>query len=324
MKRITLLLVPLLFGTAAMAQAGAGQSYPDRRIRLVIPWPPGQATDVVGRVLAEKLSQIFGQPVVPDNRPGAGGMVGSDIAAKSPPDGYTLLAGSSGPMTVNPLLQKTAYDPEKDFIPVAKIGNSPYVLVINTSIPAANAKEFIAHVKANPGKYSFASSGAGATGHLLCEYFNNLAGLKATHVPYKGSIPALTDVISGQVAYAVETASAAMPFVRSGKLKALGVTMERGSAMTPGVDPIAVAANMPGFDVSAWLGILVPAGTPRPIVDRLSGAIETAMKDATVRERISAAGMEVDYRRAGEFGRDLKEQRDRFAEVIRKTNIKLD
>src|SRR3989442_15030828 len=178
LKRIGLFLAAL-----ALAGSAFAQQYPNRALRMVIPWPPGQATDLVGRVLAEKLSQLFGQPVVPDNRPGAGGMIGTDAAAKATPDGYTLLAGSSGPVTVNPLLQKTSYDPERDLIPVAKVGVSPYVLVTHPSFPAANIKEFIALVKANPGKYSFASSGTGATAHLISEYFNSLAGLRATHVP---------------------------------------------------------------------------------------------------------------------------------------------
>jgi tripartite-type tricarboxylate transporter receptor subunit TctC len=225
---------------------------------------------------------------------------------------------------VNPLLQKTPYDPERDLIPVAKIGVTPFVLVANPSFPAANSKEFIALVRANPGKYSFASSGTGATAHLICEYFNSRAGLKALHVPYKGSAPALADVIGGQVTYAFETASATMPLVRSGKLKAFGITLGKGSSLTPGIDPLAVSANLPGFDIGAWIGILVPAGTARPIVDRLAEAIKTAMERSEVRDRLFSVGIEVDYRRTEDFARDLREQRANFADIIRKTRITLD
>jgi len=319
LKRIGLFLLSLMLAGSALAQ-----QYPNRPLRMVIPWPPGQATDLVGRVIAEKLSQLLGQPVVPDNRPGAGGMIGTDFAAKSTADGYTLLAGSSGPVTVNPLLQKTNYDPERDLVPVAKVGVSPYVLVTNPSFPAANIKEFLALVKASPGKYSFASSGTGATAHLISEYFNNLAGLKATHIPYKGSAPALADVVGGQVGYMIETVAATMPLVRSGRLKAFGVSLEKGSGLTPGIEPLAVTANLPGFDVGAWLGLMVPTGTPRPVVDRLAAAMETMMQTADMRQRLSSVGLEVDYRRAEDFARDLKDQSARFTDIIRKGNIKLD
>jgi len=319
LKRIVVLLAALFVAGAAFAQ-----QYPNRAVRMVIPWPPGQATDLVGRVMAEKLSQAFGQPVVPDNRPGAGGMIGTDFAAKSTPDGYTLLAGSSGPVTINPLLQKTAYDPERDLIPVAKVGVSPYVLVTHPAFPAANIGEFLVLLRTNPGKYTFASSGTGATAHLISEYFNNLAGIKATHVPYKGSAPALADVLGGQVSYMIETVAATMPLVRSGRLKAFGVSLEKGTALTPGIEPLAVSANLPGFDAGAWLGLMVPAGTPKPVIDRLAAAIESSMKDGDLRERLSSVGLEVDYRRAEEFAQDLKAQRARFADIIQKGNIKLD
>ena len=319
MRQIALFAITLL-----LAGSAAAQQYPNRAMRMVIPWPPGQATDLVGRVMADKLSQILGQPVVPDNRPGAGGMIGTDFVAKSPPDGYTLLAASSGPVTVNPLLQKTAYDPERDLIPVAKVGVSPYVLVTHPSFPAANIQEFLALVRGNPGKYTFASSGTGATAHLISEFFNNMAGIKATHVPYKGSAPALADIMGGQVSYMIETVAATMPLVRSGKLKAFGVSLEKGTALTPGIEPLAVTAKLPGFDAGAWLGLMVPAGTPKPVVDRLAAAMETAMQASDMRERLSAVGLEVDYRRADAFAEDLKGQRARFADIIQKGNIKLD
>jgi tripartite-type tricarboxylate transporter receptor subunit TctC len=319
LKRSLLFLAALAFAGAAFAQ-----QYPNRALRMVIPWPPGQATDLAGRVMAEKLSQILGQPVVPDNRPGAGGIIGTDFAAKAAPDGYTLLAASSGPVTINPLLQKTPYDPERDLIPVAKVGVSPYVLVTNPAFPAANIGEFLALVRANPGKYSFASSGTGATAHLISEWFNILAGIQALHVPYKGSAPALADVVGGQVSYMIETVAATMPLVRSGRLKAFGVSLEKGTALAPGIEPLAVTAKLPGFDVGAWIGLMVPVGTPKPVVDRLAAAMESSMQGGDMRERLSSVGQEVDYRRAGAFAEDLKVQRARFADIIQKGNIKLD
>jgi tripartite-type tricarboxylate transporter receptor subunit TctC len=328
MKRIALFVAVFAFAGAAIAQQNSSiasrQAYPNRPVRLVIPWPPGQATDLAGRVLAQKLSELFGYQVIADNRAGAGGMIGTDLVAKAAPDGYTILAASSGPVTVNPLLQKTPFDVNRDLAPVANIGLSPYLLVTNPQFPAANAREFVALVKANPGKYSFASSGTGATAHLIAEWFNNLAGLQVTHVPYKGSSPALTDVIGGQIAYAIETAAATMPHVRSGRLKAYGVSLARGSALAPGIEPLATAANLPIFDVGAWLGVMVPAGTPKPIVDRIATAVETAMQSPEVRERIAGIGVEVDYRRTEEFTRYLKEQQARFADIIKKGNIKLE
>ena len=319
MKRFVFLLVALAFASAASAQ-----TYPTRPLRIIIPWPPGQATDLAGRIVALKLSELLGQQVIADNRPGAGGMIGTDVAAKATPDGYTLLAASSGPVTINPLLQKAPYDVARDLAPVANVGLSPYILVTNPKFPAANAREFIAVVKASPGKYSFASSGTGATAHLVAEWFNGLAGLQVTHVPYKGSAPAMIDVISGQIAYALETAAATIPHVKSGRLKAYGISITRASALAPGVEPLATAANLPGFDVGAWIGVMVPAGTPKPIVARLTAAVDSAMQAPDTRERIAAAGLEVDYRRTDEFARYLKEQQARFADIIRKNNIRIE
>ncbi|MGZ5136645.1 MAG: Bug family tripartite tricarboxylate transporter substrate binding protein [Burkholderiales bacterium] len=321
MKCIFLVLFGIAFAGAALAQQ---QNYPNRPIRIIIPWPQGQATDLAGRVVALQLSTILGQQVIPDNRPGAGGMIGTDMAAKATPDGYTLLAASSGPVTINPLLQKVPFDPVRDLAPVANVGLSPYILVTGAKFPAANIKEFIALVKANPGKYSFASSGTGATAHLVAELFNGRAGLQVTHVPYKGSAPALIDVISGEIAYALETMAGTMPHIKSGRLKAYGISTIKGSALAPGIEPLATGANLPGFDAAAWIGVMVPAGTPKPIVERLAVAVDKAMQAQDTRERIEAAGLEVDYRRTEVFAPYLQEQRARFAEIIKKNNIRIE
>ena len=329
MKRFTLAVCAFATAMAGTAQAqpsapAAAGAFPNRPLRMVIPWPPGQATDLAARVLAQKLGELLGQPVVVENRAGAGGMIGTDTVAKAAPDGYTLLAASSGPVTINPLLQKAPYDVERELIPVAAIGLSPYVLVTNPQFPAANMREFLAVVRANPRKYSFASSGTGATAHLVAEMFNAQAGLQVTHVPYKGSAPAITDVIGGQVAYAIETVAGTMPHIRSGRLKAYGVSFAKGSTLAPGIEPIATNANLPGFDVGAWLGVMMPAGTPKPMVDRIGAAVETAMQSPEVRERINGIGVEPFYKRSEEFGPYLKDQQARFADIIKRSNIKIE
>jgi tripartite-type tricarboxylate transporter receptor subunit TctC len=315
----------LLAGALFFASAAAfAQSYPSRPIRMIVPWPPGQATDLVGRLMAQKLSEQLGQPIVVDNRAGAGGTIGTDAAAKSAPDGYTILAASSGPMTISPLLQKLPYEPERHFAPVQLVGMSPYLLVTYPSFPASNAKELIDLVRANPGKYTFSSSGTGATAHLIAEWFNSLAQLNAVHVPYKGSAPSLTDLMAGLVSYSIETLAATGPLVRSGKLKTFGISLEKGSSIAPGVPPIAQAASLPGFDVGAWVGLMVPAGTPREIIARLSEEAEKTLQTADTRERMTSLGSEVISRRPEEFAAYLKNETARFSSIIRNANIKLE
>ena len=319
-------MIRMIFVTAALlcAAVANAQGYPNKPIRMVIPWPPGQATDLVGRLMAQKLSELLGQPIVVDNKPGAGGTIGTDNAAKSPADGYTILAGSSGPATVSPLLQKVPYDVAKDFIPVRLIGVSPYLLVTHPSFPAANAREFVELLRANPGKYTFSSSGTGATAHLISEWFNSLAQVKAVHVPYKGSAQSLTDLMAGQVSYSIETLAGTGPHVRAGKLKTYGISFEKGSALAPGVPALAQAAAMPGFDVGAWLGLLVPAGTPKDIVSRLSAEADKSLQTADTREKLSFIGLEIISRGPDEFAAYLKGESARFAAIIKNGNIKVD
>ena len=319
MKRFVLALTALAFTGAALAQ-----TYPSRPLRIVIPWPPGQATDLMARIVAQKLSEDFGYQVVADNRPGAGGMIGTDVAAKATPDGYTLLAASSGPISINPLLQKVPFDPVRDLAPVANVVRVPFLLLSHPKFPATNAREFVANVKANPGKYRFASSGTGATAHLFAEIFNSRAGLQVIHVPYKGSAPALIDVMGGQVEYAVETVAAGLPHVKAGRLRTYGVTTLKASAIAPGIEPLATAANLPGFDLAAWIGVMVPSGTPRPIVERLSKGVDKAMQAPDTGEKLAASGLELDYRKPDDMARYLREQRERFADVIKKNNIRIE
>jgi tripartite-type tricarboxylate transporter receptor subunit TctC len=324
MKRFILMVTALAAVAGAATTATAQQNYPNRPLRMVIPWPPGQATDLAGRLVAQKLTDLLNQQVVSDNRPGAGGMIGTDVVAKAAPDGYTLLAASAGPVSISPLLQKAPYDVERELAPVANVAFSPFVLVAHPSFPAKNALDFVALVKANPGKYTFSSSGTGASAHLAAEWFNGMNGLKATHVPYKGSAPALIDVASGQIGYAIETVAATMPHVRAGRLKPYGITISRVSTLMPELQPLAIAANMPGYDFAAWIGIMVSVGTPQPLIRRLAAVVDQAMKSPDMRERLATAGLEVDYRPTEDFTRYLKGQKTRFTDVIKKGNIKIE
>jgi tripartite-type tricarboxylate transporter receptor subunit TctC len=320
MKLIAFFAAALLLSSAA----GAQQNFPNRPLRMIVPWPPGQATDLVGRVMALKMSELLGQQIVVDNRAGAGGMIGTDVAAKATPDGYTILAASAGPVTINPLLQKAPYVSERELAPVANVCLSPYLLVTSPQFPAANAREFVALVKANPGKYTFASSGTGATGHLVAEWFNSLAGFQATHIPYKGSVPALVDVISGRVGYTFETVAATLPHVKAGRLKSYGISLGRSTTIAPGIEPLAISVNLPSFDAAAWIGVMVTAGTPPAIVNRLAAAANTAMQSPEVRERLAVVGVESDYRAPDDFRRYLKVQQTRYIEIIRNGNIKVE
>lgn len=323
-----------LVGAAAISAVGAGLgwpqvgqaqgAYPNRPLKIVIPWPPGQATDLVGRAVAMGLTKVLGQTVVADNKAGAGGMIGTDAVAKSTPDGYTILAASAGPVSVAPLLQKTPYDVAKDLTPIALTGLSPYVLVTNPKFPAKDAAEFVKLVKASPGKYTFASSGTGATAHLVAEAFNAALGLKAIHVPYKGSSPALSDVLAGRVDYCLETAAATMPFVKDGRLKGLGVSLEKGSLVTPGVPALATAVNIPGFNLGAWAGVMGPAGMPPEVVARLSKAVREVMQSDDIKEVFMRIAIEIDFREQAEFLKYLEATRVQFTDVIQRNNIKLE
>ena len=319
MKRFIVMLVVLV-----CAGAAAAQSYPNRPIRIVIPWPPGQATDLMARIVAMKLSEQFGYQVVADNRPGASGLIGTEIAAKATPDGYTVLAASSGPISISPLLQKVPFDPVKDLAPVAHLGSAPFLLVSHPSLPSKTAREFVAYARANPGKLRFGTSGTGATAHLFTEAFNSRAGLQAIHVPYKGSVPALIDVMGGQVEYALETVAATPPHVKAGKLRAYGVTTPKPSALAPGIEPLATAADLPGFEVVGWTGVMMPSGTPKAIVDRVSAAVDKAMRSPDTGEKLAAAGLEVDYRNAAGMSDHLKVLRERYADIIKKNNIRIE
>jgi tripartite-type tricarboxylate transporter receptor subunit TctC len=319
MKRAAVLIAALAFAGAAYAQ-----QYPNRTVRVIVPWPPGQATDLAARIVAQKLQEALGQPFVADNRPGAGGAIGTDAVAKAAPDGYTLLAASSGPISIMPVLQKTPYEPLKDLAPISLIGRTPFALVVNPSFPAANAKEFVALVRANPDKYTFSSSGTGATAHLFTELFNSMAQLKARHVPYKGTVPAITDILNGQIDYTIETVAATGAHIRAGRLKTYGVSTARRTAALPDVRPLAEAADVPGYDVAAWMGYAAPPGTPPEILARLSAEIQKAMLAEDLKERYLSLGLDPVSSTPEDMAAFMRREQDRYATIVREANIKIE
>ena len=304
----------------------ANKNYPDKPIRLVIPFPPGGATDVIGRIMAQELSKTIGQQVVPDNRAGDSGNIGADMVAKSAPDGYTLLMGALTSHSINSNLDKDKikYNLEKDFTPVAIVGVVPLVFVVNPSVPVKNMKEFIAYAKANPGKLTFASSGAGAPQRLAMEMFRYQLGLDLLHVPYKGSGPAMTDLVGGQVLSMSETVPAALQFIQAGQLRALAVTTNKRISQLPDVPTITEATGLPNFDVVSMFGIEAPAGTPKPIVNKLSAEIKTILQRPDVQERMLAAGVYVNYLSPAESSKRITRELNMWAKVIKDANIKAD
>ena len=314
----------LAAGLAAPAIVQAQGAYPARPVRMIVPWPPGQATDLMARVTAIKIGESWGQAIVPENRAGAGGMIGTDLVAKAAPDGYTILAASTGPITTAPLVQRTPYDVQRDLAPVAQIGISPYVLIVRKDFPAQNAAEFVAKVRAEPGKYTYATSGTGAAAHLITLMFLTRAKLDAVHVPFQGSAPGLTAVTAGQVDFAIETLVATSALFRQGAVRALGVSLKDGTELQPDLMPLARLPGVEGYDVGAFGGFMVPAGTPRPIIERLDAETGKAMATAEVKARLAQIGFQPFYRNTADFTAFLDRHREEFRQVIQANNIKVD
>lgn len=267
-------------------------TYPSRPVQLVIPFPPGGATDVIGRLVAKKLGDKLGQTVVIDNRPGAGTIVGAGFVAKAAPDGYTLLASSGTTFTVNPAIHaKLPYDPVKSFEPIGFAGRTGLILLANKDVPVNNLKQLVAAVKAQPGKYTYGSFGTGTTAQFAGEMLFHLAGVKLLHVPYKGSSPAMTDLIGGQIPFTVDTVAAAIPQVKSGKVKAIAVTTAKRSTLLPDV-PTAAESGYPGIDADTWLAVVAPRGLPADVKQKLERALGEVMADPDTRKQLQNAGFE--------------------------------
>ena len=307
-----LLAVPLL----AFAQ------YPNRAVKLVVPFPPAGATDIVGHIVAQKLSERFGQPVIVENRPGAGGSIGSDLVAKSAPDGYTLLMATSSTHSIGPSLQKLPYDPLKDFAPVLHVANVPNVLVVSPGLGVASVKDLVALAKAKPGQLNYASSGVGTIVHLNAEFFRMIAGVDLVHVPYQGTALSIPDLANGNVAMLFDSLASVMPHIRSGKVKPLALNAGERSPLMPEV-PTLAEAGMPQFDRYTWFGMFAPAGTPRDIVGRVQAETVAALKSPDLLKRLAEVGAEPVGSTPEQFVERIRSDTARWAEVIRAANVKV-
>jgi tripartite-type tricarboxylate transporter receptor subunit TctC len=314
----------LVAASIAPAVAAAAENYPSRPIRIVAPSTPGDAPDVIARLVAERLSSALGQQVFVENHPGAGGVVGSDIVAKAAPDGYTLIIGNAGSHGINAAVySKLPYDIQRDFAPVCQIAVAPNIMVVNPELPVNTVQQFIAYAKARPGKMNYASGGNGSSSHMSMELLKSVAGIDLVHVPYKGSSPALTDVITGQVSVMIVNMPPAVPFVKAGKLRALAVTTRNRSPLLPEV-PTVAESGLPGFETVAWFGILAPAATPRDIIDRLSGEIAKIARSPAMRERLTSLGAQAVGSTPEEFAAIIAGDIAKWTPLARSVGITVD
>jgi tripartite-type tricarboxylate transporter receptor subunit TctC len=313
-----------LFVMTNLVGAASAQTFPNKPIRMVVPFSAGGTTDILARAVGQKLSESLGQQVVVDNKPGAGGNIGAQEVARAAPDGYTLVMGTVGTHGINPsLYKKMPYDHIKDFAPVSLVASVPNLLVVHPSVPVNSVKELIAHAKANPGKLNFASSGNGTSIHLSGELFKTMTGLQMTHVPYKGSAPAVTDLLGGQVQLMFDNMPSALPHAKGGKLKPLAVTSAKRFPGTPEIPTIA-EAGVPGYEATSWFGVLAPAGTPKEIVNKLSTEIAKALKTPEMKKRLEEQGAEAVGSTPEEFAAHIKSETAKWAKVVKESGATVD
>lgn len=311
---------------AALAAAGtaSAQQYPTKSIRFLVGFAPGGSTDIVARLIAQKLSESFGQQVLVDNRTGAGGMISAELLAKSPPDGYTIQACTTGMFAIQPFLYKTLpFNPEKDLQHVTQSGLLPYIVVVHPSLPAKSVRELIAIGKRRPGEISYASSGIGTASHLSAELFSFMGGVKLLHVPYKGTGQALGDLIAGQVVLIFDQPVSTMPLVKSGKLNVLAITSAKRFSTLPEI-PTVAESGIAGFESVSFAGVCVPGGTPKPVVDRLQTEISKVLKLPDVRDRLLRDGIEPVGNTPEEFAAFTRRERDKWGKVIRDAGVKVE
>jgi len=323
MRKLCLASTALAFAVASAITAASAQSYPTRPISVVVPFPPGGPTDLVSRVIARKMSDELGQQVLVDNRPGANGNIGNEIVAKAPADGYTVLYNTASIALSPALYKKLSYDVKRDLLPVAMTANVPLVLEVNAQVPVNTVPEFVAWVKANPGKFTYGSAGNGNVTHLTAFLVLQANGLSAVHAPYKGSAPALTDLASGQVQFMTDTINSSLPFIRDKRMKALAVTSSTRSAQLPDV-PTLAESGMPGFEAGAWQGMMVPAKTPPEVVRKLNAAVTKALASPDVRASLALQGAEPRGSSPEAYGKYLTQELDRWQKVVRDSGVTLD
>jgi tripartite-type tricarboxylate transporter receptor subunit TctC len=312
----------LLLPAAFMAAAAAG-AYPDKPVRVVIPWPPAGANDVAGRIVLQKMSEDVGQQFVIDNHPGAAGTLGSDIVAKAPPDGYTIMVHSVTHVGNASVYKKLPYDTLKDFAGVGLLASQPGTLTVHPSLPAHSVSEFIALAKTRPGQINYSSSGYGSAPHLSMALFATMTGINLFHVPYKGGAPQVTALISGETQASIATIPTVLSPIRSGRLRALGVTTPNRSSALPDVPTIA-EAGVPGYEMNGWIGVFAPAGTPREIIDALNAAINKSLQSAAVRQKLAREGLEPWPSTPAEFDARLKADYEKYAKLIKLTGAKVE
>jgi tripartite-type tricarboxylate transporter receptor subunit TctC len=321
MSRASLWAALVAAASVVPAALAATSPYPDRPIRFIVPLAPGGAVDIAARAVAQELSVSLRQQVVVDNRAGGGGNIGAELAAKAPPDGYTMVMGSSSNFGVNPTLYKNLpYDAVRDFAPVTLVSFAPNALYVHPSVPAQNVKELVALAKSRPGTLNFASSGQGGSGHLAGELFKMVTGVNIVHVPYKGTGQALADTVGGQVQMQFGSVIAVLPHVKAGKLRALAVTVPRRVAVLPQV-PTMAESGYPAVETTVWNGVLVPAKTPKPIVDRLNAEIVAILKKSETRERFAAQGAEAVGSTSAEFAAHIRREIDKWGKVVRAAGL---
>jgi tripartite-type tricarboxylate transporter receptor subunit TctC len=302
--------------------AAAAQSYPTRPIMLVSPFPPGGSVSLVARIVAEKMSETLGQSVVVENRGGAGGTIGARLVAKSPPDGYTLLLGYTGTLAIGPSMYPNAgFDPRKDFAPIGRIGSAPTMLVVHPSVPVHSVAELIAYAKARPGEVNFGSAGIGTVGHLAGELLATMAGIKLTHVPYKGTGPAITDLLGGHIPMMFTPIPTAHAQAESGLLRAVAVSSAQRSSLLPDL-PTVAESGLPGYEAGLRYGLVAPAGTPRPVIERLNKELRAALAAEDVRQRLATDGAETLPSTPEEYAADIEREEATWSKVVNALGLK--
>ena len=314
----------MLMLTLAFSATAVAQDYPAKPIRFVVPYAPGGNTDILSRLIGQRLSAAWGQQVIIDNRPGAAGTVGAELVARAPADGYTLIMGSFGNIIVaNSLYKKLKYDPLKDFASIALVSLPPGVLVENPGVPAQNVRELIAYAKSNPGKLNYGSPGAGAWNHLFFELFNASAGVSIVHVPYKGIAPAVVDLLGGQVQLAISAFPTALPHIKSGKLRALAVTSAKRSGLLPEVATVA-ESGLPGYEAAGWFGVLAPAGTPPAVVAKLNAEINRVLDLPEVKATLASDGAEPAGGSPAQMAESARVASVKWGKIIRELNLRIE
>jgi tripartite-type tricarboxylate transporter receptor subunit TctC len=325
--RATLYTFALTAGLVALFAYGGptlAQTFPAKPAKIVVPFPPGGPLDAVGRAIADKLTQAWGQAVIVDNKPGAGGNIGADLVAKSPPDGYTIVMGALSTHAVNPSLYPSMpYDAVKDFVPITLVAMTPNVLVVNPSLPVHSVKELIAYAKANPGKLSFGSGSTGSAGHLAGELFKVDTGVDMVHVPYKGGAPAMQALLAGDTQLMFDNLANSMPQVKAGKLRALAVTTAQRSKLAPEL-PTMAEAGVPGFDISTWFGLLAPAGTPAAVIAKWNAEVTRILEAPEMRERLALQGAEAAPTTPQQFGAFIAAELAKYARIVKASGAKVD